>query len=76
MNSIDIRKASEGGVKSPVSLFDAIDMLFMSDLLPASQICVPVREKHSDVAMAIPCAFFTNTHQKFDWRRTYEINES
>ena len=65
MNSIDTRKASESGVIPPVSLLDAVDMLFMFNPMRARQILVSKPSNRLALAMASPGAVFGFIYQKF-----------
>jgi len=69
MESIDTRKTSASGVYAPVSLFDAVDMLSMANLVKAPQIFASGLSNRLNVALAMLYAVFKAIYQKFDRRR-------
>ena len=76
MNSIDTRKASDSIAEATVSLFDAVDMLFMGNPLRARQIFVSEPSNRLNVTIARSMRGFQAHLSKICERRAYEINRS
>ena len=76
MNSIDTRKASDSIAKATVSLFDAVDMLFMGNPLRARQIFVSEPSNRLTLTMARAMRDFRVHLSKISQRRVHKINRS
>ena len=69
-------KTSESIVISMVSLFEAVDLPLLTNLVKARQIFVSELSNHLQLATASRCALFKPIYQKFDTRRMNESYES
>ena len=76
MNSIDTRKASDSIAEATVSLFDAVDMLFMGNPLRARQIFASEPSNRLTLPMARAMRGFRAHLSKIFQRRVHKINRS
>ena len=65
-------KTSESIVLATVSLFEAVDLPLLTNLVKARQIFASELSNRLQLAMASRCALFKLIYQKFDTRRTDE----
>ena len=65
----------KAGFWTPLSLRDAVDVLFIENLFKVRRIFVSKLSKGLKLAMASLVALFKPIHQKFGTRRIYEMNE-
>ena len=69
-------KTSESIELATVSLFEAVDLPLLTNLVKARQIFASELSNRLQLAMASRCALFKPIYQKFDTRRMNESYES
>ena len=68
-------KTSESIALATVSLFEAVDLPLLTNLVKARQIFASELSNRLQLAMASHCALFKPIYQKFDTRRMNESYE-